>query len=213
MAAATTPGSERGEHITETKEKASPFTVGMNPTTPPQPPVLSPLTAYPLSSTTGKNWRLDWGPPGRRRLPYRSRGGVSEAVATQQAKSDPRPVVPAHRGVQGRQADGTARARTRGTPRLGHSCRLSETNGMHAARGYRVRTDAEYATSLAGPTSCARTRYRLAGPRSAGEKLPTGTRDWSAVPRWNPRASARGGCQTRRSDTRTDGGRRCPLRG
>jgi len=93
------------------EEKASPFTAGMNPTTPPQPPELSRLTAYLWLSTTGKNWRLDWGPPGRRRLPHRPREGVSEAVATRQAKSDPRPCVPAHRGAKGRQADGTARAR------------------------------------------------------------------------------------------------------
>jgi hypothetical protein len=93
----------------------------MNPTTPPQPPELIPLTAYLLSSTTGKNWRLDWGPPGRRRPPYRSREGVSEVVATRQMKSDPRPLVPAHRGMKGRQADGTARARTRGTLRPGAS--------------------------------------------------------------------------------------------
>jgi len=84
----------------------------MNPTTGPQPPELSLLTAYAWASTTGKNWRLDWGPPGRRRPSHRSREGVSEAVARRQAKSDPRPVVPAHRGTKGRQADGTARART-----------------------------------------------------------------------------------------------------
>ena len=91
----------------------------MNPTTPPQPPELSILTAYRGASTTGKNWRLDWGPPGRRRPPNRSREGVSEAVATRQAKSDPRSIVPAHCGTKGRQADGTARARTRGNPRPG----------------------------------------------------------------------------------------------
>ena len=171
----------------------------MNPTTRPQPPELILSTAYLWVSTTGKNWRLDWGPPGRRRPPYRSREGVSEAVATRQRKSDPRPLVPAHCGTKGRQADGTVRARTRGNLRLGASRCLSETNRMHAARGYRVRMDAEHATSLAGPTSCARTRYRLAGPRSAGEKLPAGTRDRLAVSRWNPRASARGGCQRSRS--------------
>jgi hypothetical protein len=93
----------------------------MNPTTPPQPPELSSLTAYPRVSTTGKNWRLDWGPPGRRRPPHRSQEGVSEAVATRQAKSDPRPIVPAHRGMKDRQADGTARARTRGNLRPGAS--------------------------------------------------------------------------------------------
>jgi hypothetical protein len=93
----------------------------MNPTIPPQPPELTPLTAYLRVSTTGKNWRLDWGPPGRRRPPHRSREGVSEAVATRQIKSDPRPLVPAHRGTKGRQADGTARARTRGPLRPGAS--------------------------------------------------------------------------------------------
>ena len=77
----------------------------------------------------------------------------------------------------------------------GHPRRLSETNGMHGASGYRVRMDAEYATPLAGPTYRAQTRYRLAGPRSAGEKLPAGTWDRPAVPRWNPRPSGRGGCQ------------------
>jgi hypothetical protein len=70
----------------------------MNPITGQQPPELSPRTAYLEVSTTGKNWRLDWGPPGRRRLPHRSREGVSEAVATRQVKSDPRPRVSAHRG-------------------------------------------------------------------------------------------------------------------
>ena len=93
----------------------------MNPTTPPQQRVLSPRTAYPAISTTGKNWRLDWGPPGRRRLPHRSRKGVSVAVVARQTKSDPRPRVPAHRGAKGRQADGTARARTRGNLRPGAS--------------------------------------------------------------------------------------------
>ena len=115
------------------EEKAPPFTAGMNPTIETQPPVLSLVTAYRAVSTTDKNWWLDWGPPGRRRLPYRSResvhktqrvlcahqkskisGDVTEAVATRQAKSNPRPLVPAHRGTKGRQADGTARARTRG---------------------------------------------------------------------------------------------------
>ena len=93
----------------------------MNPTTARQPSILIPLTAYVAVSTTGKNWRLDWGPPGRRRPPHRSREGVSEAVATRQIKSDPRPRVPAHRGMKGRQADGTARARTRGDLRPGAS--------------------------------------------------------------------------------------------
>jgi len=103
------------------EEKAPPFRAGMNPTTGRQPPVLSSLTAYVAVSTTGKNWRLDWGPPGRRRPSHRSREGVSEAVATRQVKSDPRPLVPAHRGTKGRQADGTARARTRGNLRPGAS--------------------------------------------------------------------------------------------
>ncbi|SFC29726.1 hypothetical protein SAMN05444422_106266 [Halobiforma haloterrestris] len=167
----------------------------MNPTTRPQPPELSLSAAFLWVSTTGKNWRLDWGPPGRRRPPHRSREGVSEAVATRQAKSDPRPLVPAHRGTKGRQADGTARARTQGNLRLGASppslrderdarCkRIPRPNGRrtrHTPRGADV--------SRTNPVS-------LAGPRSAGEKLPAGTRDWPAVPRWNPRASARGGCQ------------------
>ena len=77
----------------------------------------------------------------------------------------------------------------------GHPCRLSETNGMHGASGYRVRMDAQHATPLAGPTYRARTRYRLAGPHPASETLPAGTRDRPAVPRWNPRPSGRGGCQ------------------
>jgi len=89
-----------------------------------------------------------------------------------------------------RPVPGRGETRDRGHPR-----RLSETNGIHGASGYRVRIDAEYATPLAGPTYRAHTRYRLAGPRLAGEKLPTGTRERLAVPRWNPRASARGGCQ------------------
>lgn len=89
-----------------------------------------------------------------------------------------------------RPVPGRGETRDRGHPRG-----LSETNGMHGASGYRVRTDAEHATPLAGPTYRARTRYRLAGPRSAGETLPTGMRDRPAVPRWNPRPSGRGGCQ------------------
>jgi len=40
--------------LRKVKEKAPCFSAGMNPTTPPQPPVLSPLTAYPWGSTTGK---------------------------------------------------------------------------------------------------------------------------------------------------------------
>ena len=212
----------------------------MNPTTRPQPPELSLSTAYLWVSTTGKNWRLDWGPPGRRRPPHRSREGVSEAVATRQAKSDPRPLVPAHRGTKGRQADGTARARiardqrslgpcerrsreqTQGNLRLGASppslrderdarCKLiprpngrpqnaKRSDGLHESSAL---VNAEHATPLAGPTYRARTRYRLAGPRSAGEKLPAGTRDWPAVPRWNPRASARGGCQSSPSAPRS----------
>ena len=103
------------------EEKASPFTAGMHPSTLPQPSELSLLTAYPWPRTTGKYWRLDWGPPGRRRPPYRSREGVTEAVARRQAKSDPRLIVPAHCGTKGRQVDGTARARTRGNPRPGAS--------------------------------------------------------------------------------------------
>ena len=79
----------------------------------------------------------------------------------------------------------------------GHPRRLSETTGMHGASGYRVRMDAQHATPLAGPTYRARTRYRLAGLHPAGETLPAGTRDRPAVPRWNPRASTRGGCQRR----------------
>ena len=93
----------------------------MKPTTGRQPPELSRLTAYSAVSTTGKNWRLDWGPLGRRRPPYRSRKGVSEAATRRQVKSDSRPLVPAHRGRQGRQADGTARARTHRKVRPGAS--------------------------------------------------------------------------------------------
>src|SRR6056297_2135831 len=103
------------------EEKAPRFSAGMNPTTGRQPPELSPRTSYLAVSTTGKNWRLDWGPPGRRRPPHRSRKGVSEAVETRQTKSDSRSIVPAHCGTKGRQADGTARARTRGNPRPGAS--------------------------------------------------------------------------------------------
>ena len=101
--------------------KASGFSAGMKPTIGQQPPEITHWTAHILVSTTGKNWRLDWDPPGRRRLPDRFREGVFEAVATRQSKSDPRPLVPAHRGTKGRQADGTARARTQGNLRLGAS--------------------------------------------------------------------------------------------
>ncbi len=122
----------------------------MNPTTPPQPLELIPLTAYSWLSTTGKNWRLDWGPPGRRRLPRRSREGVSEAVVARQAKSDPRPIVPAHRGAKGRQADGTARTRVLRKRRPGESPpslrderdarykRIPRPNTPHPSRGRRI---------------------------------------------------------------------------
>jgi hypothetical protein len=83
----------------------------------------------------------------------------------------------------------------------GHPRRLSETNGIHGTGGYRARTDAEHATPLTGPTYRARPRYRLAGPRSAGETL-IGTRDRPAVPRWSPRASARGGSRSVLPDRR-----------
>ena len=195
--------------------KRQPFTAGMNPTTARQPSILIPLTSYVAVSTTGKNWRLDWGPPGRRRPSYRSREGVSEAVATRQTKSDPRPLVPAHRGAKSRQADGTARARTRGNLRPGASppslrdeqdarCKriprphgrpqnAKRSDGLHESFAL---VNAKHATPLAGPTYRARTRYRLVGPRSAGETLPAGTRDRPLVPRWNPRPSGRGGSQT-----------------
>ena len=187
----------------------------MNPTTGRQPPVLILLTACVVVSTTGKNWRLDWGPPGRRRPSHRSREGVSEAKATRKKKrpspacacplwSSERPEVfrDDERAKLSRTTRRAGRPMARPVPGRGETCdrghprRLSETNGMHGASGYRVRTDAEYATPLAGPTYRARTRYRLAGPRSAGEKLPAGTWERPAVPRWNPRASAWGGCQT-----------------
>ena len=61
----------------------------MNPTTPPQPPELSILTASVTIRTTSKTWRLDWGPPGRRRPPHHSREGVSEAVANTAGKKRP----------------------------------------------------------------------------------------------------------------------------
>ena len=161
----------------------------MNPTTPPQPPELSILTAYRGASTTGKTWRLDWGPPGRRRPSNRSREGVTEAVATRQAKSDPRSFVPAQRGTKGRQADGTARARTRGNPRLGESppslrderdarCkRIPRPNGRrirHTPRGADV--------SRTNPVSPRRTSF---GRRDVA----SGDTDRPAVPRWNPRPS------------------------
>jgi hypothetical protein len=59
----------------------------------------------------------------------------------------------------------------------GHPRCLFETKGMPGASGYRVRTDADYATPRAGPTYRAPPRYRLAGPPSAGETVPTGTWD------------------------------------
>jgi hypothetical protein len=167
----------------------------MNPTTGRQPPVLSPLTAYVTVSTTGKNWRLDWGPPGRRRPSHRSREGVSEAVATRQAKRDPRPLVPAHRGAKGRQADGTARARTLGNRRLGASppslrderdarCkRIPRPNGRrtrHTPRGADV--------SRTNPVSPRRTPFGRRDVASGDTGRP-------AVPRWNPHPSGRGGCQ------------------
>jgi len=158
----------------------------------------------------GKHWRLDWSPPGWRRPSYRSRAGAAE-TGRHGGQTRPSPGLPAHRGVQGRQADGHRQTSSGGLPTSPQQQRpvpgrtdrgdrerpdpLSETNGMCAARGYRVRMDAEYAISLAGSTSCARTRYRLAGPRSAGRTLPAGTRDRPAVPRWNSRRSGRGGCQ------------------
>lgn len=151
---------------------------------------IEPPNSVSVGKHNGQNWRLDWGPPGRRRPPHRSRKGVTEAVATRQVKSDPRSIVPANRGTKGRPmarpVPGRGETCDRGHPRC-----LSKTNGMHGASGYRVRMDAEYAAPLAGPTYRAHTRYRLAGPRSEGEKLPTGTHDRRAVPRRNPRPSGR----------------------
>jgi hypothetical protein len=166
-----------------TSRRKPPFTGRITPTTGQQPPEPSRPTAYVAVSPTGKNWRLDYGPPGRRRVPYRSREGGSEAVAIREAKSDPRTVVPAP--VARRAGRSMARplpGRWK-TGDRGHPRRLSDTHGMHSARGYRVRMNAEHATSLAGFMACARTRYRLAGPRSAGEKLPAGMRGRLAVPR------------------------------
>lgn len=169
--------------------KRQPFTAGMNSTTPLQPPVLRPLTAYLRVSTTGKTGGWIGVRPD------------DEGYYTVSARAFPRP------WRHSRQKATLARlclptvARRAGRPMArpmpgrgetcdrGHPCRLSETNGMHGASGYRVRTDAEYATPPAGPTYRARTRYRLAGPHSAGETLPAGTRVRPAVPRWNPRAS------------------------
>jgi len=164
----------------------------MNPTTRPQPPELMLSTAYLWVSTTGKNWRLDWGPPGRRRPPHRSREGVSEAVATRQRKSDPRPLVPAHCGTKGRQADGTARARTQGNLRLGASppslrderdarCkRIPRSNGRrtrHTPRGADVsrtnpvsprRTPFGRREVVSGDTGLARCLALESSPFSAG---------------------------------------------
>ncbi len=158
---------------------------------------MSLLTAYCKVHTAGKNWRVDWGPPGRRRPPYRPQAGVSEAVATRQTKSGPRPVVPAHRGVKGRPMARPVPGH-RETCDWGHPRPLSERNGMHSASGYRVRTDAEHVTPLAGPTYRARTRYRLAGPPFGRRDVANGSWDRPAVLRWDPRVSARGGCQTPR---------------
>jgi hypothetical protein len=159
----------------------------MNPTTPSQPSELRPVTASRAASTTGKNWRLDWGPPGRRRPPHRSREGVSEAVATRQAKSYPRPLVPAHRGTKGRQADGTARARTQGNLRPGASPpslrdeRDARCKRIPRPNGRRTRHTPHGAdVSRTHPVSPRRTRF---GRRDVanGDVGPT------PVPRWNPR--------------------------
>lgn len=56
--------------------------------------------------------------------------------------------------------------------------------------------DAQHATPLVGPTYRTRTRYCLAGLRSAGETLPSRTWDRPAVLRRNPRPEGRKGCQS-----------------
>ena len=93
----------------------------MNPTTPPRPPVLSPLTAYSWASTTGKTggW-IGVRPDGEGHHTVPARASPRPWRHGRQ-KSDPCPIVPAHRGTKGRQADGTARARTQGNLRLGAS--------------------------------------------------------------------------------------------
>ena len=188
----------------------------MNPTTPLQPPELSPLTAYYGVSTTGKTggWigvRLD--DEGHHTVPERAsprswQHGRQKATLARLCL--PAVVVRKTHSVfrDDENPKGSRTTRRAGRPMArpvpgrgetrdrGHPRRLSETNGMHGASGYRVRTDAQYATPLAGPTYRARTRYRLAGPYPASEKLPAGTRDRPAVPRWNPRPSGRGGCQS-----------------
>ena len=171
------------------------FSAGMNPTTPPQPSDPSPLTAHLWASTTGKTGGWIWVRPddeGHHTVPVKAsprswRHGRQKATLARLCL----PTVARRAGrPMARPVPGRGETCDRGHPR-----RLSETNGMHGASGYRVRTDAEHATPLAGPTYRAHTRYRLAGPRSAGEKLPAGTWDRPAVPRWNPRPSGRRECQ------------------
>jgi hypothetical protein len=115
---------------------------------------VKPLTANRAVRSTGTHWRLDWGPPGRRRLPYRPRKGVSEVVATRQAKRDPRSIVSAHRGMNGKAgrwhgpcpdagkpATGGVPAvsprRTRGTVQA-NTASIRTRNTPHPSRGRRI---------------------------------------------------------------------------
>lgn len=200
------------------EEKAPPFTAGMNPTTPPQPPVLSVLTAYLEVSTTGKKWRLAGVRPvdgGYHTVPH---AGRPVAVGRRHSKSNPRSLVPAHRGLKGRQADGTARARTRGNLRP-KAYPDSLTDGGYAQckripRPFGRRTRH---TPRGAYVPCVNPVLPHRTP-SGGRKLPAGTWDRPAVvrqtqsvcrddetappsrtiPRWNPRPSGRGGCQGHR---------------
>ena len=169
----------------------------MNPTTPPQPPALSLLTAYLGTSTTGKKWRLAGVRPvdeGHHTVP---RSGRPVAVGRRHSKRNPRLIVPAHCGTKGRQADGTARARTPRKGRPGASpLSLRDERDARCKRIPRPNGRATRHTPHGADGSRTNPVLPTRTP-SSGRKLPAGTRDRPAVPRWNPRPSGWGGCQSR----------------
>jgi hypothetical protein len=114
------------------------------------------------------------------------------AIGYGRSRRQPRLIVPAHRSTTGRpmarHVSGCGE-----TCDWEHPCCFSETNGMLGASEYGVRLDGAHPTPLVGLTYLARTRYRLAGRRLAGETLPTETCDRPAVRRWEPHALGWGG--------------------
>ena len=190
-------------------ERASPFTTATSPTTPPQRPVSSPRKRIDRRAERAK---LAVGPGSARTTkataPFpqgRPRGRGDTVGRTRPSSDRARPPRP-----KGRQADGTARARTREPRDRGRPGRPPETNGMDGAGGSRVRTDAGHATPSRGrriahdpgiappdPVRLAsrRRRGRGTGPLSCvgtlalqrGEPQSSGTFMWNAPPRVSTR--------------------------